>query len=91
MDGSMQETNRDGAVAEPEQSVCKTGGTIRDFAEVLLPANEEMLEKELSELDELGLVSSKANPNPTKVTCSLEAHSFIAALLFTLTACMKGF
>jgi hypothetical protein len=45
---------------------CAKLGQLEDqtFAEGLLPADEEMLEKELSELDELGLVSPKANPNP---------------------------
>ncbi|GAQ91543.1 hypothetical protein KFL_008030060 [Klebsormidium nitens] len=55
-EGSMQDLNRDGAAAEHEQSVWKKGGTGRpDFAEELLPTDEEMLEKDLSESDTLGL------------------------------------
>ncbi|GAQ92910.1 hypothetical protein KFL_011960025 [Klebsormidium nitens] len=52
MEGSMQEAT----LAEPEQTVCEFEGTRRPvFAEELPPADEEMLEKELSELDTLGL------------------------------------
>jgi hypothetical protein len=90
MDGSMQEVIRAGAAAEHEQSCTEDGDPGRpDFAEELLPADEEMLEKDLSELDTLGLVSAKVNPNPAKGTCSLEAHSTLLLLLFS-QPCMKG-